>query len=61
MPRSARMTRPLWINWSRMRAMPLIGTAKLIPADWPTWLTIAVFMPITSPRNSRAGRPSCRD
>ena len=35
----------------------LIGTAKLIPADWPTWLMIAVFMPITSPREFSSGPP----
>ena len=51
------MTRPLRINWSRIRAMPLIGTAKLMPADWPTWLTIAVFIPITSPREFSSGPP----
>ena len=37
--------------------MPLIGTAKLMPADWPTWLTIAVFIPITSPREFSSGPP----
>ena len=35
----------------------LIGTAKLIPADWPTWLMIAVFMPITWPRVFSSGPP----
>jgi hypothetical protein len=35
----------------------LIGTAKLIPADWPTWLMIAVFMPMTSPREFKSGPP----
>ena len=55
------MTRPLTINWSRMRAIELIGTAKLMPADWPTWLTIAVFSPMTWPRELRRGPPNCRD
>ena len=40
-----------------MRLIALIGTAKLIPADWPTWLTIAVFMPITSPLEFSKGPP----
>ena len=35
----------------------LIGTAKLMPADWPTWLMIAVFMPITWPREFSSGPP----
>ena len=40
-----------------MRVIALIGTAKLIPADCPTWLKIAVFMPITSPREFKSGPP----
>ena len=35
----------------------LIGTAKLIPADCPTSLRIAVFMPMTSPREFKSGPP----
>ena len=51
------MTRPFSISGSRMRVIELIGTAKLIPADWPTWLMIAVFMPITWPREFSSGPP----
>ena len=51
------MTRPFSISGLRMRVIELIGTAKLIPADWPTWLMIAVFMPITWPREFRSGPP----
>ena len=37
--------------------MALIGTAKLTPADWPTELMIAVFMPITWPLAFSSGPP----
>ena len=44
------MTRPFSISGRRIRVIALMGTAKLIPADWPTWLMMAVFMPMTCPR-----------
>ena len=56
-PRSARMTRPFSMSCRRIREIALIGTAKLMPADWPTWLTIAVFMPITCPLELSSGPP----
>ena len=51
------MTRPCSISGLMIRWIELIGTAKLIPADWPTWLMIAVFMPMTWPREFRSGPP----
>ena len=51
------MTRPFSISGLRIRVIELIGTAKLIPADWPTWLMMAVFMPMTWPRVFSSGPP----
>ncbi len=56
-PMSGRVTLPNLMSWGTILFTVSTGTAKPTPLEAPDGLTMTVFMPMSSPAESRSGPP----